>query len=43
MNQVDWEFIGEMLDVLKMAIEHQNEKIKALEQQIQELRKVGNE
>lgn len=43
MNQVDWEFIGEMLDVLKMAIDQQNEKIKVLEQQIQELRKVGNE
>ena len=37
MTKEDWEFINEMLDVIKMITEKQNQKILDLEKQIKEL------
>ena len=37
MTKEDWEFINELLDVIKIALTNQNEKITKLEKQVKEL------
>ena len=37
MTKQDWEFINELLDVIKIALTNQNEKITKLEKQVKKL------
>ena len=40
MTKQDWEFINELLDVIKIALKNQNEKITKLKKQVKKLSKL---